>query len=124
MRSYTVLGWTLTGFYPPVDMDGVFNVAKPGSTIPLKFEIFAGETELTETTAIKSVTSALVICDTEVSLGYEVDLLATGGTSLRYDLDEGQFIFNWTTPDTPRECYRVTLTTLDGYSLVAYFRLK
>ena len=37
-RSYTVLAWTLTGFYQPVDMNNVVNTVKGGSTVPLKFE--------------------------------------------------------------------------------------
>ena len=47
-------GWTLTGFYQPVDMNGVSNAVKGGSTVPLKFEIFAGPTELTDTAIVKS----------------------------------------------------------------------
>ena len=35
--TYTVLGWSFSGFYPPVDMDGVWNTVKGGSTVPLKF---------------------------------------------------------------------------------------
>jgi hypothetical protein len=122
-RSYTVLAWTLSGFYPPIDMNGVLNVAKSGSTIPLKFEIFVGGTELTDIASIKSITSALITCDTKLPSGEEA-LLPTGGTVLRYALDEGQFIFNWATPTTPATCYRVTLTALDGSSLVAYFKLQ
>ncbi|MDP9382177.1 MAG: HYR domain-containing protein, partial [Chloroflexota bacterium] len=49
-RSYSVLGWTLKGFYAPVDMSTatttVYNTVKNGSTVPLKFEVFKGETEL------------------------------------------------------------------------------
>ena len=40
--TVTVLPWTLKGFYQPVDMNGVYNTVKGGSTVPLKFEIFAG----------------------------------------------------------------------------------
>ena len=46
--------WTITGFYQPVDMNGVDNTVKGGSTVPLKFELFSGSTELTDTSAIKS----------------------------------------------------------------------
>ncbi len=31
-RTSTVLAWTLSGFYPPVDMGGTYNVVKGGST--------------------------------------------------------------------------------------------
>ncbi len=39
----------MKGFYAPVDVNGVLNTVKGGSTVPLKFEVFAGSTELTDT---------------------------------------------------------------------------
>jgi hypothetical protein len=122
-RKYTVLAWTLQGFYQPVDMNGVLNVVKGGSTVPLKFEIFAGATELTDTAAVKSLTYAQTTCST-TAITDEIETVATGGTSLRYDWTAGQFIFNWKTPTTPGKCYRVTMTTQDGSSLQAFFKIK
>ena len=49
--SYTVMAWTLNGYYNPVDMNGVWNTVRNGSTVPLKFEVFIGATELTTTAA-------------------------------------------------------------------------
>jgi multiple sugar transport system substrate-binding protein len=120
-RNYTVLGWTLKGFYQPVDMNGTYNVVKGGSTVPLKFEVFAGFTELTDVAAIKSLTSAETTCNAN-AVTDEIELTATGGTSLRYA--DGQFIYNWKTPKTAGKCYRVTMLTMDGSSLAAYFKLK
>ena len=34
-RTYTVLAWTLNGFYSPVDMNEALNRVKAGSTVPL-----------------------------------------------------------------------------------------
>jgi predicted phage gp36 major capsid-like protein len=42
--TYTVLAWTLGGFFQPVDMGGVVNTVKAGSTVPLKFTVLAGST--------------------------------------------------------------------------------
>ena len=122
-REYRVLAWTLNGFYSPVDMDGVLNVVKGGSTVPLKFEVFAGSTELTSTSAVKSFTQAKVSCD-GTSPTYEIEVTSTGGTSLRYDSTGGQFIQNWQTPKAAGTCYKVTMTTQDGTALSALFRLK
>ena len=122
-RNYTVLAWTLTGFYSPVDMGGVYNVVKGGSTVPLKFEVFAGPTELTTTSAVQSFVQTKVACDGAATTD-EVEVVSTGGTSLRYDSTGGQFIQNWQTPKLPGQCYRVTMTTSDGSSLVAFFKLK
>jgi hypothetical protein len=122
-RYYTVNAWTLRGFFQPVDMNGVFNVVKGGSTVPLKFEIFAGPTELTDISYVKSLTYAQVACST-TAITDDIETLATGGTSLRYDSTAGQFVYNWKTPTTAGFCYRVTMTTQDGSSLVAYFKIK
>jgi hypothetical protein len=124
--SYTVLAWTLHGFYQPIDMSMspiVWNIVKGGSTVPLKFEVFAGPTELTDTAVVKSLTSTTVACSSGMEDSIE-DLSATGGTSLRYDTTGGQFIYNWQTPKKPGVCYKATMTTQDDSSLSAYFKLK
>ena len=123
-RTYTVLAWTLYGFYQPVDMGGVWNTVKSGSTVPLKFEVFAGPTELTSTEYIFGFSVIPVAC--EVSAPSEaIEMITTGGTVLRYDTAEGQFIQNWQTPKGKAgSCYTVTMTTLDGSSISANFKLK
>ncbi len=120
-QSYTVLAWTLSGFYQPVDMNGVFNTVKGGSTVPLKFEVFAA-TELIDTSVVKSFVVTQIACLNSAPLD-EIELTTTGGTSLRYDATGGQFIQNWQTPK-PVGCYKVTMTTQDGSSLIALFKTK
>jgi hypothetical protein len=121
--TYTVLDWTLRGFYQPVDMSGVFNTVKNGSTVPLKFEIFAGTTELMDISAVDTLNVNRVACATG-AVEDAIELTATGGTSLRYDATGGQFIYNWKTPTTAGLCYQVTLKTDDGSTLTAFFKLK
>ena len=125
--TFSIQAWTLKGFYQPVDMSTIstliYNTVKNGSTVPLKFEIFAGSTELTNTSSVKSLTNAQTSCDAN-ALTDDIETTATGGTVLRYDTTDGQFIYNWKTPNTAGKCYRVTMTTLDGSSLAAYFKLK
>jgi hypothetical protein len=81
-RSYTVTGYTLFGFYAPVQMGGALNSINAGSTAPLKYEVFLGGTELTSTSVVASTTATPISC-----------------------------------------CYRITMTTVDGSSLIADFRL-
>lgn len=102
-------------------MNGIYNLVKGGSTVPLKFEIFTGSTELTDIEYIKSLTYALTTCDTN-AVTDEIELTATGGTELRYA--DGQFIYNWKTPKVSGKCYRVTMITVSGSTLVAYFKLR
>lgn len=121
-RSYQVLAWTLRGFYAPVDMGGVYNVVKAGSTVPMKFEVFAGS-ELTSTSAVKSFTTTRIACNGTAPQD-TVEIVSTGGTSLRYDATAGQFIQNWKTPLATGSCYSVRMTTLDDSSITAFFKLK
>jgi hypothetical protein len=121
--SYEVVGWTLKGFYPPVDM-GIHNTMKGGQTVALKFEVFEtlSGTELTDTSAIKTFTQK-VNCTTSGGVD-PIEEFATGSTTLRYDTTSGQFIFNWKSPKSPGTCYRVTMTAQDGSSISADFTLK
>ena len=84
VRTFTVLPWTLSGFYQPVDMGGIWNTVKNGSTVPLKFAVFAGSTELTNTSVI---VQPLTATQSPCSGGPtdDIEILATGGTALRYD---------------------------------------
>jgi hypothetical protein len=121
-RSYTVNPWTLGGFYAPVDKPNTLNVTKGGSTVPLKFEVFAGSTELTDTSVVSTLTKQIT-CGTGLATD-TIEVTATGGTSLRYDTTAGQFIYNWQTPKRPGTCWMVTMTTTDGSTIYANFSLK
>ena len=124
-RTYTTEPWTLKGFYNPVVMtSGTLNTVKGGATIPLKFEVFVGATELTNTSSVSNVQTQVIGCDTVAGTEDPVEATTTGGTTLRYDTTAGQFIFNWQTPKAPGSCYAVTVTTLDGSKIVANFKLK
>ncbi len=121
-RSYTVQAWRLKGFYQPTDMGNVWNTVKNGSTVPLKFEVFGGSTEYTATSVVKSFSAAKIACSATVTTEDAIELVTTGSTVLRYDTTAGQFIQNWKTP-TVTGCYKVTMTTQDGSSLSALFKL-
>jgi hypothetical protein len=127
--SFTVtVNFSVGGFYQPVDMTPagsptVWNTVKNGSTVPLKFEVFAGSTELTDVAAVNQPLRATgVTC--AGGTADDIELIASGATSLRYDTSAGQFIYNWQTPKKVGACYRVTVGMIDGSSLSAYFKLK
>ncbi|HEV2070792.1 MAG TPA: PxKF domain-containing protein [Acidimicrobiales bacterium] len=121
--TYTVANLTLNGFYQPVNMGSVLNTVKGGSTVPLKFEVFAGSTELSATSIVKSFGTRSIQCD-GTALSDEVEITSTGGTSLRYDATAGQFIQNWATPKSPGACIRATLTLNGGQVISADFKLR
>jgi hypothetical protein len=125
---YTVKPYTLKGFYQPVDMNDTVNTVKNGSTVPVKFELFKGTTELTSTSAVSSISAKQVSCTAFNGEPIdEIETLATGGTSLRYDATGGQFIYNWQTPKGANQvgkCFSLTMTAADSSTLVADFKLK
>ena len=125
-KSFTVrVTYRMSGFYQPVDMSGTLNIVKAGSTVPLKFEIFAGSTELTTTSSIQSFKVSTTNCSSLGVIGTDdIEVYSTGGTTLRYDTAGGQFIQNWQTPKAVGTCYTVTMTAVDGSTIVAYLKSK
>jgi hypothetical protein len=135
--SFTIqVTYQLVGFYQPADPSPfapttiVWNTIKGGSVVPLKFEVFAGSTELTSTSIVQQPLKIVSIaCTTGVEDLVE-ESLAAGTTSLRYDATAGQFIFNWQTPKKPGTCYKAYVSVLDGAgsapnsTINAYFKIK
>ncbi|ALV41705.1 hypothetical protein AU252_11535 [Pseudarthrobacter sulfonivorans] len=121
-QNYTVKAWTLKGFYQPVDMNGVLNTVKGGSTVPAKFEVFAGASEITDPSKM-AFSMARITCSLAVLID-DIETTTTGSTSLRYDATGGQFIYNWKTPTGAGTCYQLTMTAADGSTISANFKLK
>jgi hypothetical protein len=149
----SILAWNANGrgFYAPVGADaghsiftpapGItptvkpstmdWNSAKGGSTVPLKFNVFAGAVEKTTADAFPGANLAaafnaakLNVC-TDTTSEDPIDFTTTGSTSLRYDGTAGQWIQNWKTPNvTGDSCYRAWVTFADGSTLEAFFKLK
>jgi hypothetical protein len=115
--------WTILGFDSPVDMGEVWNTVNGGATVPLKFEVFDGNTELTDPEIVQSFSVFLVECSSDEPTD-AIEFVTTGATSLRYDSASGHFIQNWKTPRLRGACLMVTLMTTDGGALVARFQLK
>lgn len=123
-HTYTVLSWATRGYFNPVDMGGVWNTVKGGNTVPLKFEVFAGTTELTGTSAVRSFVAKSVACPGSSAVVDEIETVLTGGTNLRYDSTGGQFIQNWQTPKKPGTCAQAITTMQDGSVITANFMFR
>jgi hypothetical protein len=126
--TYEVVAWTVRGFFSPVDMNGILNVVKAGSTVPLKFQVSrtVEGSQITDPGMITGLVVGSTNC-TNPRIG-ESDIiplseLVSGGTALRYDPGDEQFIQNWKTPKVTG-CYKAVLKTDDGEKLVAFFRLR
>jgi hypothetical protein len=141
----SILAWSAQGrgFYPPVGLPNsiftaapgtaplsnpgeAWNTAKGGSTVPLKFNVYAGTVEKTSLSDIKSFQqSKLASCAGGAAEDPVEDTPTTGGTTLRYDGTGAQWIQNWATPKvTSDTCYRAWVTFADGSSLEAFFKLR
>ena len=141
----SILAWSAQGrgFYPPVGVPNsiftaapgaaplsnpgeAWNTAKGGSTVPLKFNVYAGTVEKTSLSDIKSFQqSKLASCAGGDAEDPVEDTPTTGGTTLRYDGAGAQWIQNWATPKVTYDtCYRAWVTFADGSSLEAFFKLR
>jgi hypothetical protein len=125
----TIGAWTIDGYYQPVEWSTttlVWNVIKGGSTVPLKFNIFAGTVKQTSTAAVQGASAELGVVGCGIpGLVNNVDtsdIDNTGATVLRYD--GGQFIQNWKTAKAANVCYVVRVTAADGSTRDAYFKMK
>lgn len=112
------------GFHQPVEpVAGAVNTVKGGSTVALKFNVYAANgVEITSAAGISNLAFRVVrvSCQSQEQED-DVPFQSTGETSLRYA--DGAFIQNWKTPKTVGACYLVKLTG-DGLLLTARFRVK
>jgi hypothetical protein len=136
--------WNATGFYAPVGVGNsqfvtspgtppavspvstIWNTAKGGSTVPLKFNLYSsqGGAERTNVADIRSFDVVSLSCSTGEGED-SVDFTTSGSTTLRYDTTAMQFIQNWKTPTASTDkCYRVNVKFLDGSAIYAFFKLK
>jgi len=114
--------WRASGFYQPVDMNGVWNTMKGGSTVPIKFELFYGTAELTNASAVTAGV-AQVGCPTTGAATDAIEELTAELAGLRYDTVTGEFHLNWKSSKQPGTCWKITVS--DGNaSLSANFKLN
>ncbi len=117
-------GWTINGFQPPIKSgDDTMNEAKGGKVIPVKWRVFEGSQELTSTSTFKSLEwRKLASCEANAQVDTIEQYSDTGSTSIRYDPSTG-FIINSKVPTAAGSCYNLVLTTTDGSSISAPFKI-
>lgn len=116
----SLVEFSIDGFLRPV-AKSVVTAVKGGSTVPLKFRVFKGDTEITDPAVVESLTLLRVSCPGQDIPGDQVEAAIAGPTGLRYA--DGAFQQNWKTPKT-RGCYEVTVATTDGTRLTADFLVR
>jgi hypothetical protein len=115
------------GFLPPIKNPPDVNIAKVGTQYPIKWQIKdASGRYISDLKTVAGVfrrsDGSPPNCDFTSSTN-PLEPLPTGGTVLRYDSKNNQFVYNWTTPSTPG-CYVFQVSLTDGTDHQAYFQLS
>jgi hypothetical protein len=119
-NTYSVI-YDFDGFFRPIDNEGVLNVAKAGSSIPVKFSL-AGDQGLS-IMAVGSPSSQKVNCDASAPTD-TIETVTAGNSSLSYDALADQYNYVWKTDKAwAGTCRLLTVTLNDGTSHTALFKL-
>jgi len=103
--------YTVSGFFHPVDMGNVVNIAKAGKTIPLKFRVVdANGAPLVGLTLSDLILGSPVGSAATSATLDAIEFYSSGSSGLQY-LGSGNYQFNWKTPTSfANSTRRVQLT--------------
>jgi predicted extracellular nuclease len=118
-----LLRYDFTGFFKPVENIPVLNVAKGGSSIPVKFSL-GGFLSL-DIFLNGYPASRQISCDTNVPLDNSEQTMNAGGSSLSYDSTEDQYNYAWKTDKLwSGTCRQLVVILKDGSIHYANFKFK
>jgi hypothetical protein len=127
-NGYTDVSWgptafhyAFTGFFAPVD-NGVLNVAKAGSAIPVKFSL-GGDRGLDIFTA-GYPKAVRISCATGEPTDAVEEYVVASTSGLKYDAPSGRYQYNWKTTKGVTGCFQLRLGLKDGSVHTADFQLK
>ncbi len=118
-RTISVI-WNFTGFFPPVENPPVFNRAKAGSGIPVRFSL--GGDQGLDIFAAGYPASGTIPCDIASPSVPLQETVAAGSSHLNYNPTTGQYTFIWKTDKAwAGTCRELIVKLADGTSHSAYF---
>jgi parallel beta-helix repeat protein len=115
------------GFKQPVDNPPVLNLAKAGSTIPVKWQIPDGaDGFLSSLSVVLGIQAQQVSCSAlDTSIADPIETTSASAAGLRFDPVEQQYIFNWkTTLAQTGKCFVLLLRLNDGQTYSANFQFR
>ncbi len=115
--------WPWEGFFAPIDNGGVFNTAKAGSAIPVKFSL-GGDRGL-DVLADGYPRSVAIPCDSSADHDAIEQTATPGSSALTYDAEIGRYGYVWQTARSwAGECRQLVVKLRDGSEHRANFRLR
>ena len=127
VKGTLTITYKFDGFRPPVDNPGtgatpIFNSAKAGQAIPIKFSLSGNQGLDIIAAGYPKVTSVNCVSSATVDpLEEYATVTANGG--LNYDAGGNQYNYVWKTQSAyANKCFKFDLTLKDGTSHVAYFK--
>lgn len=119
--AYKVI-FNFNGFFQPVDMGGVYNVAKAGSAIPVKFNLGGDQGLNIFETGYPKVSS--VACPSSALTSAIEETVAATTSGLKYDAVASQYNYTWKTGSWAGTCRRLEVKLVDGQIHEALFRFN
>lgn len=127
--QYNVV-YDFRGFFQPVDMGGVFNRVKAGSSIPVKFSVdgtpgngSSGVGSEASPVASGYPTSGVLTCNSTAVTDAIEETVAAGSSSLKYDPIADQWVYVWKTSSTwGGTCRQLVVKLADGTTQRANFQ--
>ena len=118
-----LLHYDFTGFLQPIDNDPVFNIAKPGNSIPVKFSL-DGDQGL-DIFLSGYPLSTPIACEADAPVGTIEQTAAAGGSTLAYDATTDTYTYVWKTDKSwSGTCRELVVILKDGSIHTAHFQFK
>ncbi|HXF84383.1 MAG TPA: ExeM/NucH family extracellular endonuclease [Anaerolineales bacterium] len=118
-----LMHYNFSGFFPPIDNLPALNVAKAGSSIPVKFSL--GGDQGLDIFFSGYPLSRQIACDSGVPTTGIEQTVSAGGSILTYDPTTDQYIYVWKTEKAwAGTCRQLVVTLKDGSIHYANFKFK
>jgi hypothetical protein len=118
-----IVTYNFTGFFQPVDMNGVVNTVKAGSAIPIKFSLHGNMGLNIFAAEYPSIVTA-DFSTSQISADIET-ILTAGNSNLSYDPIADQYIYVWKTDRAWTGLGKqLTIKLIDGTYCTANFKFK
>jgi beta propeller repeat protein len=118
-----VTAYSFTGFFAPVNNLPVYNEAKAGRAIPIKFSL--GGDQGLDIFAPGYPSSTLIPCSSSALTDAVEETVTAGASTLRYDAAAGLYVYIWKTSDAwANTCRQFVVRLRDGNYYRANFSFK